>query len=157
MQLNLLAAVAARFLADRIDFIKRYRKPLIIGGAALALVLAVLWLRDGKPSGPVRKQADLKPLKITDPNGDVWVLDLVKGQTVGQLADSDAKPGPPLTVKTDIQRNGPVLSIGLLVQGALGEQYVGGVMKNGQWQSPPAFAILDLNGRVLVRDSFKYG
>ena len=104
-----------------------------------------------------RQQLGLSSLSVTDENSDKWVLDLDKGQSVSSLKDSAAKTGPPLLVKTDVQIKGRDVSIGLIVEGQAGEKYVGGVQKNGQWQPPPAFAIVNEAGKTLTSGRFKYG
>ena len=60
-------------------------------------------------------------------------------------------------VKTDVQISGSDVSISLIVKGQAGEKYAGGVQKNGQWQQPPAFNIVDEAGKVLTSGRFKYG
>ena len=104
-----------------------------------------------------RQQLGLSSLSTTDANGDKWLLELAKGQTRASLKENSAETGPPLLVKTDVQIKGRDVSIGLVVEGQAGEKYVGGVQKNGQWQLPPAFNIINEAGKTLASGRFKYG
>jgi hypothetical protein len=108
-------------------------------------------------SASSREKLGLSAQSITDENGDKWVLDLAKGQTTSSIKNSDAKPGPPLIVKTDVQTSGREVSIGLVVEGRAGEKYIGGVKKNGRLQLPPSFQIVDEAGKTLLSGAFKYG
>jgi len=134
------------------------KKIIVIASAVFAIILIGV-LVHGIFSSPAssRQQLGLSSLSITDENSDKWVLDLVKGQSISSLKDSTAKTGPPLLVKTDVQIKGHDVSIGLVVEGQAGEKYVGGVQKNGQWQPPPEFNIVNEAGKVLTSDRFKYG
>ncbi|MHC4323421.1 MAG: hypothetical protein ACYSUX_04015, partial [Planctomycetota bacterium] len=79
------------------------KKPIVVAaGAVFALVVIGALLR-GIFSSPAssRQQLGLLSLSTTDENGDKWVLDLVKGQSLSSLTDSSSKTGPPLLVKTD--------------------------------------------------------
>jgi Flp pilus assembly protein CpaB len=104
-----------------------------------------------------RRQPGLSSLSITDENGDEWVLGLARGQSISGLKNSNAKPGRPLLVKTDVQIKGRNVYIGLIVEGQAGEKYVGGVRKNSQRQPAPVFTIVDEAGTVLASGRFKYG
>ena len=135
------------------------KKTIIITAAAVVAVVVIGALLRGIFSSPAssRQQLGLSSLSTTDENGDKWVLDLAKGQSLAGLKDSSAKPGPPLLIKTDVQISGRDVSIGLIVEGQAGEKYAGGVQKNGQWQPAPAFNIVDEAGKVLTSGRFKYG
>lgn len=124
--------------------------------AVLVLIMGVLLLR-GSFSEPSREELGLGSQSATDQQGDKWTLDLIKGQPVSSFADSSAKPGPPLLVKTDVQISGRDVSIGLIVQGQAGELYVPGVQKNGQWQPEPGLKVIDEAGKILATGKFKYG
>jgi hypothetical protein len=134
------------------------KKIIVIASAVFAIVL-IGALVHGIFSSPAssRQQLGLSSLSTTDENGDKWVLDLAKGQSTSSLKDNTAKTGPPLLVKTDVQIKGREVSIGLVVEGQAGEKYVGGVQKNGQWQQPPAFNIVNEAGKTLTSGRFKYG
>ncbi len=110
-------------------------------------------------SGPAssRQQPGLSPLSMTDENGDKWILDLARRQSLSSLKDSNAKSGPPLLVKTDVQIRGRNVSISLIVEGQAGEKYIGGVRKNRQRQPAPGFNIVDEAGKVLTSGRFRYG
>jgi hypothetical protein len=133
------------------------KKIVLLASGAVALVVvagALLW---GSFSSPSREELGLGSQSATDRNGDKWVLDLIKGQPVSSFADSSAKPGPPLLIKTDVQISGRDVSIGLIVEGQAGEKYVPGAQMNGQWQPEPGLKIIDEAGKILATDKFKYG
>ncbi|MCE5341352.1 MAG: hypothetical protein LLF92_09555 [Planctomycetaceae bacterium] len=105
-----------------------------------------------------QQKIGLLDLARKDAQGDKWELDLVKGQPISGL-NVDAGFGPLLVVRTNAElkeANGEIL-IGVVVTGRGGEKYVGGVRRNGQWQKPPDFKIVDSAGKVLDSGSFKYG
>jgi len=134
------------------------QKTKVFFAASIITVLAVmigLIIRSCSTSS--RPHSGLSPLSITDKNGDKWVLDLVKGQPLSRFKGSNAKPGPPLLLRTDVQTKGREVSIGLIVEGQAGEKYAGGVIKNGQQQPPPRLKILNKAGAVLAAGEFKYG
>ncbi|OHB84469.1 MAG: hypothetical protein A2Z38_02745 [Planctomycetes bacterium RBG_19FT_COMBO_48_8] len=135
------------------------KKTVLIASAAVVAVVVIGVLLRGIFSSPAssRQEIGLSSLSVTDENGDKWVLELAKGQSLAGLRDSSAKPGPPLLIKTDVQISGSDVSIGLIVEGQAGEKYAGGVQKNGQWQQAPAFNIVDEAGKVLASGRFKYG
>ena len=124
--------------------------------AAVVVIGALLRSIFSAPASS-RQQLGLSSLSMTDENGDKWLLELVKGQSLSRLKNSSSKTGPPLLIKTDVQVSGRDVSIGLVVEGQAGEQYVGGVQKNGQWQSAPAFNIVDEAGKVIASGKFNYG
>ena len=135
------------------------KKTVLIVSAVVVAVVVIGALLRGIFSSPAssRQQLGLSSLSTTDENGDKWVLDMVKGQSLSSLKDSSAKTGPPLLVKTDVQISGRDVSVGLIVEGQAGEKYAGGVQKNGQWQPAPAFNIVSEAGKVLTSGRFKYG
>lgn len=124
--------------------------------AVLVLIIGALLLRSSF-SEPSREKLGLDSQSATDQTGDKWTLELIKGQPVSSFADSSAKPGPPLVVKTDVRISGRDVSIGLILQGQAGELYVPGVQKNGQWQPEPGLKVVDETGRILATGKFKYG
>ena len=125
--------------------------------AALIVVVGVSFRSCRSSSTSYQRQLGLSSLSITDENGDKWVLDLAKGQSLSGLKGGGVKPGPPLLVKTDVQTEGRGVSIGLIVEGQAGEKYAGGVKKNERWQPPPRFKIVDKAGKVLTTGAFEYG
>ena len=135
------------------------KKIIVIASAVIVAVVVIGALLSGTLSSPAssRQKMGLSSLSTTDENGDKWVLDLAKGQSLSSLKDSSAKTGPPLLIKTDVQISGRDVSIGLIVEGQAGEKYAGGVQKNGQWQQAPAFNIVNEAGKVLTSGRFKYG
>lgn len=141
-----------------IDDSSQKKKIIVIASAAFVIVLigALLYGIFSSPASS-RRQLGLSSLSVTDENGDKWVLELAKGQSISSLTDSAAKTGPPLLITTDVQIKGLDVSIGLVVEGQAGEKYVGGVQKNGQWQPPPEFNIVNEAGKILTSGRFKYG
>lgn len=135
------------------------KKIVLIALVAVASVIVIGAFFRAIFSSPAssRQQLGLSSLSMTDENGDKWVLDLAKGQSLSSFQDSSTKPGPPLLIKTDVQTSGLDVSIGLIVEGQAGEKYVGGAQKNGRWQPPPRFKIVDETGNTLTTGSFKYG
>jgi hypothetical protein len=131
---------------------------LIVVAAAVAIVLVGALLRSLFSSAPTsRQEFGLTALSMAADNGDTWVLDLAKGQSVSGLKNRNTKPGPPLLVKTDVQAQGRELSIGLLVEGQAGESYQPGALKNGVRVPPPTFKVIDESGKVLAASQFHYG
>jgi len=113
--------------------------------------------RIGSEPASSRQQLSLSSLSKKGENGDTWVLDLARGQSISSLNDNSVKPGPPLSVKTDVQIRGRYVSIGLIVEGQAGEKYVVGVQKNRRRQPAPVLTIVDEAGGVLTSGTFKYG
>ena len=135
------------------------RRKVRIAVAACVCVLAVGTLLRGFLFSPAtsRDKLGLSSLSMADENGDKWVLDLAKGQSLSAIKGSDKKPGPPLLIRTDVQIRGRDASIGLIVEGQAGEKYAGGAKKNRRWQPPPRFRIIDEAGKTLAGGAFKYG
>lgn len=134
------------------------KKKIIVAVAVVSLVVVGVLLRSLFSSAPAsRQEFGLTALSMAAENGDTWVLDLAKGQSVSGLKNKNAKPGPPLLVKTDVQAVGLDLSIGLLVEGQAGESYQPGAMKNGSRVPAPTFNVIDESGKVMGRGQFHYG
>lgn len=135
------------------------RRNIRIAIAACVCGLAVGTMLRGFLFSPAssRDKLGLSALSMTDKNGDKWVLDLAKGQSLSAVRGSDRKPGPPLLVKTDVQRSRQDVSIGLVIEGQAGEKYAGGAKKNRRWMPPPRFKIVDESGKTLASGAFKYG
>ena len=94
-------------------------------------------------------------LSKTDANGVAWTLD----QAGGAIVSPDGpKAGPPILVKTDVQKVGDrEMSVGLLLEGQAGERYRPVVKKNGTAISAPGLRIVSEAGQVIAQDSFQYG
>ena len=131
------------------------------GLLAFLLVYQIL-ARTPRPSSSQRAPlvaARQRPgrLQRTDESGNTWVLTLASGQPLSGAADG-AQAGPLLTVKTDVQwRGANEAAIGLVLEGAGGERYRPGVMKNGVTLPAPGLKIVDEQANVLVEDNFRYG
>ncbi|MEN6383679.1 MAG: hypothetical protein ABFD79_00615 [Phycisphaerales bacterium] len=105
----------------------------------------------------IQRKIGLLDLSQKDKQKDKWELDLIKGQPVSEL-NIPAGFGPPLLIRTEaIFKKKREISFGILVKGRGGEKYVGGIRKNGVWQPPPGFKIVDSKGKVLESSAFKYG
>jgi len=140
------------------DASQKKKTILIVVAAVVSLVVIVTLLRSVLSSStPSREQIGLFPLSMEDENGDTWVLNLAKGQSLSGFEDSSEKPGPPLMVRTDVQAAGRQLSIGLIIEGQAGESYQPGVMKNGSIVPPPSFKVTDESGKVVGSGQFHYG
>jgi len=158
MSSPLLSAIFAKIISDCRNLLCKTGVLVVAAVVVAVALIAFISLRAlSRPDAPTRKQLNLAPLIVTDPNGDTWQLDLLKGQPIDAIAAADIEPGQPLTVTTDVKIVGRTASIGLILRGRAGEQYVGGVKKNGQWQPPPAIRIIDSAERVLGADKFEYG
>jgi len=155
---EIISAIISKLSDDYRESSQKTKIILIASvAAALIVVVGVSFRSCRSSSTSLRRQLGLSSLSVTDENGDRWVLDLAKGQSVSGLKSSGVKPGPPLVVKTDVQTEGREVSIGLIVEGQAGEKYAGGVKKNERWQPPPRFKIVDKAGKVLTTGAFEYG
>lgn len=141
------------------EFLESSRKTKITISicAGVVAILLLGQLFSGPPPLPTKKSIGLRSLTKNDTNGDEWVLALVRGQPVSQLAESGVKPGEPVSVTLDVQVAGKVLSIGLIVQGQSGEKYVGGAIKNGKWLPAPTFIVVNEAGKIIGDGQFEYG
>jgi hypothetical protein len=124
--------------------------------AVLLAVRAVPRLTSG--GHPIQKELGLKPLRATDENGGVWVMEPAAAQPFARLREKQAKPGPPLLVRTEVQRtSAEEISIGLLLEGQAGERYLPGISRDGVRLPAPAFTVVNEAGQVIHKDQFKYG
>jgi protein involved in polysaccharide export with SLBB domain len=155
---EIISAIISKLSDDYYDASGKTKIALVVSVAAALAVVGGVSIRSCRSSSTSSRRRDgLSSLSITGENGDRWVLDLTKGQTLSVLKSSGSKPGPPLLVKTDVQTKGREVSIGLIVEGQAGEKYAGGVKKNEQWQPPPRFKVVDKAGAVLASGKFEYG
>jgi len=139
------------------DMSSRKGKIILIGIALVIVVIAGILLRD-KGQSPTIQQATLSNLSTTDDKGDKWTLELVRGQPLSRINNSNKKPGPPLLVRTNARKiSNHQFSIGITVEGQAGEKYIGGAVKNGKREPEPQFVIVDEKARILARDKFEYG
>jgi hypothetical protein len=85
------------------------------------------------------------------PWGKLASIRVDKGQTV------NLRLGPPITLHTDVQRNGRTVSVGLSLIGQAGEYWSPQVMTS-QGQAPaPTVQIVDETEKVLASGRFAYG
>jgi len=135
-----------------------------VGLAVLLVILLVLFLRNSN-SVPRSKSGISTPaggsstsVSRTDANGVAWTLDQAGGGSLLSTEPNGPKAGPPILVKTDVQRVGErEVSIGLLLEGQAGEQYKPAVKKNGTTISAPRLRIVSETGQVLAQGDFQYG
>lgn len=107
--------------------------------------------------------ADMR-LRRTDADGTQWVYEGA-AWNAGKLARFEIRAGktttitagPPLTLDTSVEWRGDTAAIGLTVVGRAGEQYVGGVSKNGTALGAPKATIVDRSGKELASGAFEYG
>ena len=135
---------------------------VLVGLLGIAL-LAVLLLKSvtSNPPSAVRPIAQRtggqSALSRTDGNGATWGLDQAGGALVS-TEPNGPKAGPPILVKTDVQKVGErEVSIGLILEGQAGEQYRPAVTKNGTTLSAPKLRIVNEAGQVVVQGDFQYG
>lgn len=72
--------------------------------------------------------------------------------------------GAPLTARADVQKQttgwifkGTEVSVGFVLMGKAGEEYLPGAMKDGEQVPAPRITIYDADGKVLATGSFAYG
>lgn len=133
------------------------KKKIIIVGSVAAILVAIACIRLFWPSSPGAERIELTAAATQDANGDMWSLQLLKGQSSQIIARAGVKPGPPLLVKPEVAVRGRITEVGVTVQGQAGEKYVPGVQKNDKWLSPPKFRLIGENGQVLAAGRFEYG
>lgn len=135
---------------------------LLVGllGIALLAVLLLKSMTSNPPSGvqPIaQRTSGQSSLSRTDSSGATWGLDQAGGALVS-TEPNGPKAGPPILVKTDVQKVGErEVSIGLLLEGQAGEQYRPVVKKNGTPLAAPKVRIVNEAGQVVAEDSFRYG
>lgn len=132
-----------------------------VGLVVLLLIILLLFLKDSGPQSNQRGStpADgLSSVSRTDANGVAWALDQANGWPLLSTEPNGPQAGPPILVKTDVQKVGErEMSIGLLLEGQAGEQYRPVVKKNGSPLSAPRLRIVNEAGEVLVQGDFQYG
>ena len=133
---------------------------LLVAGLLAVVLLVVVLLKSvvNKPIPAFKTAAQaVQPASLskTDANGVAWTLD----QAGGAIVSPDGpKAGPPILVKTDVQKVGErEMSIGLLLEGQAGEPYRPVVKKNGTAISAPGLRIVSEAGQVIAQDTFQYG
>ncbi len=136
---------------------------LLLAGLLGIALLAVLLLKSmvgPSPSGVqpiVQRTSGQSSLSRTDSSGATWTLAQAGGAIVS-TEPNGPKAGPPITVKTNVQRVGErEMSIGLILEGQAGEQYRPAVTKNGTTLSAPKLRIVNEAGQVITQGDFQYG
>ncbi len=127
----------------------------------LLLIILILFVKNPIPQSSQRGSTPAggqsSSVSRTDANGVAWALDQAGGALLSTEPNAP-KAGPPIIVKTDVQKVGErEMSIGLLLEGQAGEQYRPVVKKNGTAISAPRLRIVNEAGQVLAQDSFQYG
>ncbi len=133
------------------------RKKIIIAGSVAVILVGIVCIKLFWPSSPGGERIELTAPTTKDDSGDIWSLQLLKGQPSQIVAQAGVKPGPPLLVKPEAAVQGRMLEVGVMVQGQAGEKYVPGVQKNAEWQPPPKFRLVSEAGKVLAEGQFEYG
>jgi len=133
------------------------RKKIIIAGSVTAILASIVCIKLFWPSSPGGERIELTAATTEDAGGDIWSLQLLKGQPSQIVAHAGVKPGPPLLVKPEVTTRGRMLEVGVTVQGQAGEKYVPGVQKNAEWRPPPKFRLVSETGKVLAEGQFEYG
>ncbi len=136
---------------------------LLLAGLLGIALLAVLLLKSmvgPSPSGvqPIaQRTSGQSSLSRTDSSGATWTLAQAGGAIVS-TEPNGPKAGPPIVVKTNVQRVGErEMSIGLMLEGQAGEQYRPAVTKNGTTLSAPRLRIVNEAGQVITQGDFQYG
>ena len=140
------------------DLSSRRGKIVIVclGAASLIVILSELFVNPDRTSS--LQKSTLSTLSEMDENGNKWTLDLIRGQPLSRIHNSDKEPGPPLIVRTNVRKiSNSQLSIGITVEGQAGEKYIGGAKKNGMLEPEPQFIIVDEKARILGGGIFEYG
>ena len=86
-----------------------------------------------------------------EPWGKLATINVAKGNTTA------LKLGPPLEMRTDVQRNNRTVSIGLKLVGQAGEHYSPQVLTHNGPPTAPEIKIVDEAGTVLASGNFEYG
>jgi len=134
------------------------KKKIIIVGCATVILVAIACVRLFWPSSaPGVERIELAAGAKQGANGDVWRLQLLKGQSSQIIARAGAKPGPPLLVKSEAAMRGGIVEVGVTMQGQAGEKYVPGVQRNDKWLPAPKFRLVSEKGKVLAAGRFEYG
>jgi hypothetical protein len=133
------------------------RVAITASAAVLIVSLISIDLFFGPESGGSSPTVKLKTPALTDTSGDKWSLELLKGQSGRVLEDEGKRPGPPLLLKPTGNMRGSTIEVGLTMEGQVGEKYVPGAIKNGQWVDPPKFELVSEKGKILASGQFEYG
>jgi hypothetical protein len=132
----------------------RTRTLIVIALSIICVTIAVVLLRSTHSLSGLRHDFEIVQ---KDPNGDLWSLRLVKGQSLSRLKRMGKEPGPPFVVKVDVIRQNRNVSFGLILEGKAGEKYIAGIRKNGQILPPPRYRIINESGQTLKAGTFEYG
>lgn len=155
----LARVILSSFLPRSIGQSRRGRIALAVAGAAVVTLLALMLVRRLDFAGPsVPEELGLRPLQATDERGDKWVIEPAVAQPFARLRAGRTEPGPPLIVRTDVQRQAPgEVSVGLTIEGRAGERYRPDIGRNGAPLPAPELTIVNEAGQVIHQDKFKYG
>ena len=86
-----------------------------------------------------------------EPWGKLATINVAKGNTTALTL------GPPLEIRTDVQRKNRTVSIGLALVGQAGEHYSPQVLTHNGPLPAPAVTIVDESGQELASGKFEYG
>lgn len=127
----------------------------LVGVAFLLLVIYILGvLFTPRPKTAI---STAFVIKQADAAGVNWTLNFIPGQNFKALSDSQNKPGPPLTLGADIQRNNNYVSVQFYLVGAAGEKYVPSALRNNYWPEPPTVIIKNSKGGIVTQQKLKFG
>ncbi|MBM4026767.1 MAG: hypothetical protein FJ280_15385 [Planctomycetes bacterium] len=134
-------------------------------GVALVLLVALLFYKVAiqRPTPGVSPAGGTAPVQSssltrTDASGSTWAVERSGGGLLVSEEPNAPQAGPPILVKTSVQRQAErQMSIGLVLEGQAGEHYRPVVKKDGKTLAAPTLRIVNEAGQVLVQDSFQYG
>lgn len=156
--LHLKALIIDISYSLKLSLLSSPKKIAITASVAVLIVsLISIDLFFGPEGGESSPTVTLKTTKLTDTSGDKWSLELLKGQSGRVFEDTGKRPGPPLLVKPTGNMRGSTIEVGLTMEGQVGEKYVPGAIKNGQWVDPPKFELVSESGKILASGQFEYG
>jgi len=99
----------------------------------------------------MQRDGDTWQLESTGPWGKMSTVKVKNGDT------AVLEFGQPFTIKPEVRRAGPQVSIDLKIFGRAGEQYRNVIMRNGRRIAAAKLEIVDEKGNVLTTGRFEYG
>ncbi len=98
-------------------------------------------------------------IMATDDQGNTWQMTTAKDPPLRHLFNRKVKPGPPMTVGANVQRQGSTMRLDLVIKGQAGETYRPTVYKDGRSvrSSAPSFTVVGRSGTVFGSGTFRFG
>ena len=154
---EIMRAILLSFFKD-----KSFNVKIAIAATVIVVILlaGLFWGFSGHSESSLfqKKTEDFPTLSATDSNGDIWTLEPVRGQPLSIINENDEEPGEPLVLKTNIIKvSDSIISIGMTLEGKIGEKYIAGALRKGVRQSEPQFKIINKKGKLLTSGKFEYG